>query len=348
MEQGTKNRYIFYRNDQHQINFDFDPVDPCALDEVGYKYFGRVLHALDPLIKDQGFTICVSAWTVHELPVYGPKVISCLMQDEWAREVHYRDKIGAVFRTCGRFPVNFQSYKFGGLGEKISNFLAQGRALAEDKTGRLNSALARLKGRTLAPIYEMPIGYFAREEIDFIPVYERANDMYFAGSMQHQNNKKVQIKRPKEYARRRMEDALAALAKEQPDLHINTKVTSGYGESVATDNQGYLQNMMNTKICPIPRGANLETYRFFEAIRYGCIPVGEAFPKGWFYDDAPILRLNDWSELKDVVPRLLADKQRLEVMHKEVLSWWDDICDEKALAAHMASKLSQIHKGGAV
>jgi len=336
------NKYIFFRNDQHQVEYEVDPQKPDCLDKAEFKYFGRVLNLLEPQIQNMGLTVYITAWTVHELPSYGKNVISCILQDEWGREPKYRDKVGMVFKTCGTFPYNFESYCHGGFQDSISNFLGQSKAFLKDGDGRLRTVCAGVKGRPLAPVHKIPLGYYAREDVTYIPISERENDLYFAGSIQHKNEQK--LKRPKELARNRMTDALLALNKTNPEINIKTKVTEGFGDSISTDNQSYLQNMMNTKICPIPRGANLETFRFYEAIKSGCIPIGEAFPKAWYYDDAPIIRLKNWADIKTVVPEILNDTDRLNELHQQVLKWWEDICSEKPLADHLATKIKDFYK----
>ena len=336
------NKYVFFRNDQHQVEYEVEPRKPDCLDEAEFKYFGRVLNILEPKIQNMGLTVFVTAWTVHELPSYGKNVISFILQDEWGREPKYRDKVGMVFKTCGTFPYNFESYCHGGLQDCISNFLGQSKAFTKDGNGRLKTLTSTMLGKKIAPVHKIPLGYYALEDVAYIPIEERDNDLYFAGSIQHKNEQRV--KRPKELARDRMTDALNALAKTNPEIKIKTKVTSGFADSINTDNQSYLQNMMNTKICPIPRGANLETFRFYEAIRAGCIPIGEAFPKAWYYDDAPIIRLKNWADIKTVVPTLLNDTDRLNDLHKQVLQWWEEKCSEKPLANYIAQSIHRHYK----
>lgn len=338
----AENKYIFFRNDQRQEYFEFDPQNPDCLDGAGYKYFGRVLNLLAPRIEGRGLVIYVTAWTVHELPSYGPNVISCILQDEWGRAPHYRDKVGMVFKTCGKSPVVPEAFGYGGWVDTVTNVLAQAKSVSRDGKGRLKTALATMAGKRIAPVHEMPLGYFAREDIDFVPIEDRPNDLYFAGSMQHIVGKGAKLKRPKELARRRMENALKDLAAREPDVNILSSVTGSFGESINTDNASYLRNMMNTKICPIPRGANLETFRFYEAIRYGCIPVGEALPRAWYYDDAPVIRLKDWSELGERVMPALKDADRLKDMHRAVLDWWKGKCSEEALAEFIRTRLENI------
>ncbi len=336
-----KNKYIFFRNDQKKDHFEFDPSDPRCLDEVGYKYFGRTLNLLEPKIKNQGLIIYVTAWTVHELPSYGPNVIACILQDEWSRSPIYRDKVKMVFRTCGVSPIVPQVYKYGGWKDIISNMLGQVRNISRGSKARVVLFIRSLFGSIIAPMYNIPLGYYCDEDIENVPIKDRENDLYFAGSINHVARKGMSIQRPKKLARDRMTHNLLSIIEGNKDIKVKNVVTNGFGDSIVNDNKGYLETMMDTKICPVPRGANLETFRFYEAIRYGCIPVGEVFPDTYFYKDAPILRLKNWSHLENVISPLLKDKDKLEKWHEKVIKWWDDVCSEKATANYMHEKINE-------
>ena len=105
-----KTRYTFVTPNRYQAcSFDFDPRNPGCLDTVDYHpqtsplaYYGRVFHSLHSAIENLGLHIIVGTWTVHELPFYGPHVVSVVLQDEWSRNLRYLDRIGIAFRTCGR------------------------------------------------------------------------------------------------------------------------------------------------------------------------------------------------------------------------------------------------------
>ena len=334
------NKYIFFRNDQEQIQFEFDPTDPACLDQVGYRYFGRVLNLLEPQIKDQGLIIYVTGWTVHELPSYGSNVVACILQDEWSREPQYRDKVGMIFRTCGKSPFVTEAYKYGDWRDVLTNFLAQMKAVLKDGVGRSKMKLVAMQGGKLAPIYNIPLGYFPLSDVPFVPMKERTHDLYFAGSIRH-TEEITFFKRPKELARNRMVEAFDEVKKRIPEIKLKSKITGGFTESISADNASYLENMMNAKICPVPRGNNLETFRFYEAVRYGCIPVAEALPDDYFYNEAPVIRLKNWADLQVVVTDLLQDEEKLQDLHQKVLNWWEVKCSESATAKIMSHKIKE-------
>lgn len=333
------NAYIFFRNDSATLQVSFKPDTPTCLDEHGYPYFGRVLHLLEPMIEGRGLTFCVTGWTVKDIPQVGSNVVACILQDEWGREPPYRDKVKTVFKTCGLKPTNLEAACYGGIYDKVVNFAAYLKASSRDNGQRTKSFFKKTTGKRLAPMVHLPLGCYAYSNVDYIPFQERRNDFYFNGSSKHQS-KRLQIKSPKELSRERMIAALDRLKEQQPALNIGLQKTGSFYDSISSSQSSYLETMMDTKFALVPRGANLETFRFYEAIRYGCIPVGESFPKSTFYKDAPIIRLNDWSELSKTITPLLDQPEKLESLHQQARAWWNDVCSEEACAKILYNHLS--------
>jgi hypothetical protein len=106
----------------------------------------------------------------------------------------------------------------------------------------------------------------------------------------------------------------------------------------------YSKQMMNAKLCPVPRGTSLESYRFFEALRFGCIPIVEALPARRYYDEAPVIHVTNWSELDRLVPALLDHAQKLREKHEAALHWWRTKCSEKVVGEFMAQRINQLTK----
>ncbi|HCK93553.1 MAG TPA: hypothetical protein DHW71_11220 [Gammaproteobacteria bacterium] len=334
-----KNRYYHFREDYENLNEEFDPTQVGSLAEYGYTYIEGVLREFEQQNPNQGLIFYVTSWTVHRLPTYGDNVIAIIMQDEFSREPKYREKVGAVFHACGLKPVLWRNLKYGSFMEKFANILAYARVLARDgMSGRIRSLFLKLKGQKLAPLYDIPLGFYANEPVEYIPFSQREKIMSFAGSVQHRVAK-VKVPSPKEQARNRMVSALTALAENHPELPVHYRKTSNYKSSIAST-ESYTQELMNSKFCLVPRGANLETFRFYEAIRCGCIPIMEVIPTTPFYKGAPIIQLNDWSELETKVLELLAKPEYLEALHQDVLAWWDAVCSEKKVAQQIENHIA--------
>ena len=100
--------------------------------------------------------------------------------------------------------------------------------------------------------------------------------------------------------------------------------------------RAYSDLLAQSCLCVVPRGNSPETFRFFEALRAGCIVVCEALPGHWFYKGAPVITLDRWSDLSRVVPSLVGDPQELERLQLASLRWWRERCSEEAVGRYMA------------
>ena len=147
-----------------------------------------------------------------------------------------------------------------------------------------------------------------------------------------------------------MLDALTRLYQTHPSIDIQVHTNARFvlnaleygltepGEVL--DAEEYSNTLMNTKICLVPRGTSPETFRFFEGLRYGCVLITERLPSRWFYDGAPVIQVDEWSELRDIAPQLLADTDRMQKLHEASLEWWNAICSGEAVGQFMADRIN--------
>ena len=84
----------------------------------------------------------------------------------------------------------------------------------------------------------------------------------------------------------------------------------------------YLSLLQDTIFVPCPRGNNIETYRFYEAIESGCIPVFTELPEILLESGIPFLRTNTWEEVAELMNRLLKNPIELESYHKSIYNGW--------------------------
>ncbi|MGX9415742.1 exostosin domain-containing protein [Vibrio sp. WJH972] len=339
MSASNTNRYIFLRENHEGTPLEFDPQESGCLASYHLSYIEDVLREFDNQLPDQGFIIYITMWNIDQLPEYGDNVIAIVLLDEFNRELRYRSKVKAIYRTCGFKPTVWNNLQHGSINEKLANVLAYGRDLYRDGLdGRIRTTILKAVGTKFAPIYAIPLGYFADQPAEFIPFNQREYLLSFAGSVQHRVNKPI-FPSPKEQTRNRMLEALSVLKDNNPDLPINLRQTSNFKSSIAST-FNYSQEMMSSQFCLVPRGTTLETYRFYEAIRFGCIPIMEVVPDVEFYEDAPIVKLEHWSDLEETILSLLAQPDVLDKMHTDALEWWRDKCDSKIIADRMVKQLS--------
>jgi len=89
----------------------------------------------------------------------------------------------------------------------------------------------------------------------------------------------------------------------------------------------YISLMLNSKFIPCPRGQNVETYRFYEALDCGCIPVFIESPENdhWlklFNGQMPFLKIDSWMHAAALIQHFQTNNEQLENYRKAVLISW--------------------------
>lgn len=86
----------------------------------------------------------------------------------------------------------------------------------------------------------------------------------------------------------------------------------------------YINLLKTTCFVPCPRGNNVETYRIYEALECGCIPVFTELPRVLEESNIPFLVADSWAEMVSVIDDLYSNKDALEKYHKELLESWKE------------------------
>jgi hypothetical protein len=349
MENSNCNKYYLYLS-RGKEPILWNPPDPYPLEGVNFSYFGKVFEAMEKKFNSGGLVFYLTWDNVYDLPSYGSNVVAVIIGDEWCRMPMYCHKVLAIFKCYGTFPI-LGCNPF--LQISHLNFLALLQFLRiwfYRLPGRINYAFKKnvqlyLSYIKIAPVYDIPIGYDRQSDLPIKNIDERIYDIFFAGSVIHGNypmwSLKYWIENPKSCSRRVMIENVNKIKKKSLDLEIEMSINSFFGLSGndALNESIYSEKMMNTKICLVPRGTSFETFRFFEAMRYGCIVIGEALPLRWFYDDSPAIQVNNWNELEVLSQKLIEDKHLMQVKHQESLKWWTEKCSENAVGEYIANKL---------
>jgi hypothetical protein len=149
-----------------------------------------------------------------------------------------------------------------------------------------------------------------------------------------------------------MLDSLDRIRSARPDLVVRTSTTPSftlnalyYGHEDGTDAlkvDAYSAAMMDARICLVPRGTNPETYRYFEALRYGCIAIAEQQPDFPFYRGAPVVQIDDWRRLDEVLAALLSDPEKMSRLHADGPAWWRDRCSAEQIGTMMARTVREV------
>ena len=308
---------------------------------------------------ETGGLVFYLTWKLDELPSYGKNVVAVVMGDEWCHVPDYAHKVLATFKCYGVRPSLGCNPLLRPSLLNLTLSVKYLRTYAHYAPGSLKHTLQKLKhslngSERLPPIYDFPLGYGNQFDLPVKNIAARKYDLFFAGSVQHTVypvwSPKHWIQNPKSLSRNKMLANLAALKEKHPVLRVELATMSTFAWNAlhyGTDQSGeildaatYSERMMETKICLVPRGTSPETFRYFEALRYGCVLITEQLPSRWFYDGSPAIEVKDWNELESIVEQVLGDEDLMRRKHEEAIHWWKTTCSEDAVGAFMAEKLN--------
>ena len=106
-----------------------------------------------------------------------------------------------------------------------------------------------------------------------------------------------------------------------------TQFFKDWNDSHALGSEAYTSALLDTVFVPCPDGVNPETFRFYEALECGCIPLLVKTDENtawvsWVSGRLSIIPLKSWTDAKDFVGHLMQNREMLEVYRTKVLSSW--------------------------
>jgi len=353
----AKNKYFVH------ISPDIEPTpwniyDPNPGFEIGLAtYIWKVFLEMEKSLKVSGLTFYITWFELNELPSYGPDVVVVILGDEWFCTPKYAHKVGAIFKCMGYRPFLNCNPFLHPSRLNLMTFAQYLRMTLVRFPGKINCIWQKInkifdgKSGNIAPIYELPVGYYNSVEQDIKPLEKRIYDTYFSGSINHIKyplwSYKYWIGTPKMLSRKEMVSRLQKIKETHPEFKIELLVTQDYSQSTKQQSRSYPETIMDTKICIAPRGSGvsgLETPRIFEGMKYGCIVITETLASRWYLEGAPIIQIKNWKELDAVLEKLLSNPELMEELHQESLNWWKNKCSEAAVGAYIAGSLNALRR----
>lgn len=117
---------------------------------------------------------------------------------------------------------------------------------------------------------------------------------------------------------------------------------SGWNNGDSTEN--YCDVVNQTKIMPIPRGsASLESFRFFEAMKCGCVPVCVNQPEVDFYKIAPYFSISSWDQIQDFMQNIVKQEEEIRFLSEQAKLWHKYFCSPEGLCDYMYRTLRKNH-----
>jgi len=110
------------------------------------------------------------------------------------------------------------------------------------------------------------------------------------------------------------------------DLPHNCHLTPNWNHSTMTNEYTYLLTLENSKFCPILRGNNVETFRMYECLEAGSIPIyvrSEGDELYWeFISILELINIETWEKAKEVIQDFIANPDRAEIYKKLLSTNW--------------------------
>ncbi len=303
---------------------------PPDLPATDVRYFLRILQHLDQLLPGAGTTF-VLTWHMDAFHEVMKGAVIILVGDERYQTPSYQSHVRSIFKTGGvrPNPVRDTLRLPWPIAWRALLRDARNGALLIERWLRQGSP-----GKEVAPIGELPLGYFQLGDIDPPPLHERPVDAFFAGSLSVTG----WSVRSSIAARKQMAGAVAAAQRALPQYRIESLL--GLASNKKLSPEAYTQALAHAKIALAPRGNFDETFRRFEAAKLGCVIVSDPLPPRWYYQGCPVVTLPRWSELAEVLKGLLADPAKLAERSRRTRQWWDSTLSEAAVANFIARRLA--------
>lgn len=111
-----------------------------------------------------------------------------------------------------------------------------------------------------------------------------------------------------------------------PNGHIHETFTWNDPNALSVDQ--YRDLLLNTIFVPCGTGwVNLDTYRLYESLECGCIPIVENQPFDYFHEflgENPFITVSSWDDAPDILNGLLSDPKKLEELQVRCSKWWEN------------------------
>ncbi|MFL6238177.1 MAG: hypothetical protein ACJ735_01610 [Actinomycetes bacterium] len=310
---------------------------------IDLNYYGRVFERVDQRLPDAGLHVLATDALRGPLPVSGPDVVVLCLNDEHGFTPTYAYDVGLVVKTMGagkRAPyVAWWPLRRwpGALLVAAQEALVQKRRLPYLSRAALGTATHLRR----PPVVDVPLGIRAFYHRDLVPFDERRFDVMFAGSLVNEpGEEKRRFPTQKVRFRREFLAALDEAQRVRPAVRFSVRTVPSHWTAMQAV-RAYLDELVQSRIVLCPRGSSLDTHRFFEALRFGCVPVYEVLPRRPYYRGSPAVRCADWTKLPQVLDRLLADPAGLRQRHEAALQWYADHVAPPAVAATVVEAIGR-------
>lgn len=111
-----------------------------------------------------------------------------------------------------------------------------------------------------------------------------------------------------------------------PNYYFHKVNTWGLMDQKSLTIPEYREMLLNTIFSPCPAGwLNVDSFRVYESLECGCIPIVEKFPEDYFknlFPNHPFISINSWDEVPRIIRTYIQDPEKLEKKRLECYEWW--------------------------
>ena len=315
-------------------------------------YFSTAASIIESDLTGLGYHFHFTANT-QTVPLSGPKTAVFVMSEENGLLPRYTGSVEAVFKCYGSRFFSSAEWFFNHPSLLVSSLAKDAVVLKRIMLMRWrwrHEQVRRGEAFAKAIVHHIPLGYHSLPPTTLPPWEDRANDVFFAGSIRQDAavRRKIKMPNPKQVVRDDLAESLKrfeARKKWKLKLLLATgfvphAVAWGLAEKGSTMSPDeYMKEMATSKICLCPRGTSFETFRHYEAASAGCVVVSDRLPPTWFYRNAPFVFVRDWRKLDQILDRLLQDPVKLRTLHEQTLRWWTTRLSPAVLADYVVTTL---------
>ena len=102
-------------------------------------------------------------------------------------------------------------------------------------------------------------------------------------------------------------------------------LSENFSGKKSMDTDDYYKILNNSIFAPIPHGYfHPETYRLYEALEAGCIPIIENPFQFFdnFLPNNPLPSVNSWEDSSTIIKKYLKNKKDIEILRNKINDWW--------------------------
>ena len=183
--------------------------------------------------------------------------------------------------------------------------------------------------------FPTPLGPFndLYRDIEIKPLSQRKYDFSFIGQIPHTGTRDC-FKR-----------CLDKLVEKSGDkFKYRIEFTNGFNKGLPP--KEYMELLADSRLSLCPCGAySMETFRFFESILMGALPIVDRLPKFWYYEEAPFFR-GPWSSLDNTLSKALnfIQTSACRGLVEALAKYNNRVMNTDGLASIMKSVVNQRHE----